>query len=327
MKLDELDLHITNRCNMRCIHCCYSSGEKEMTEMSYKQIIKLLIEAKNLGVEHVDIFGGEPTIRDDLIDILNATKDLGIKTELLTNGLMRKEREIELLESGVDSIGVSLDGISEEVYKKIRKVNGAGRVIEFAKRCVNKGIYTKINTVLFKSNINEIKNIVQLSNSIGADEQRIYYFTPVGRGAKCLDEWVNPEEWIKYIIKELVPLELKTKLLLESPFIKRKNPSININNFGCRAMNVKNYAQIMSDGSVYPCAILTSSHPSLGNVLDKSLEEIMRDENLEKYHLNRERCVGYDKLVELKEYKKLSDDKEYALLCPCVKFPVRAFGK
>ncbi|MCK5025696.1 MAG: radical SAM protein, partial [Nanoarchaeota archaeon] len=68
-KLPKLDLNITNRCNFRCVHCAFDSGIEHMSELSVKEIKKILTDTKELGGERIDLTGGEPTVREDLADI------------------------------------------------------------------------------------------------------------------------------------------------------------------------------------------------------------------------------------------------------------------
>lgn len=322
--LEGLDLHVTNRCNMRCIHCCYSSGEKVMDELTLENIKKVMQDVKTLGVQHIDIFGGEPTLRGGIAQIIQFAKSLEIKTELLTNGFVMDERKIDaLLDAGLDSIGVSLDGTTKEVYQKIRGVDCVGRVIGLITKCIKKGVYTKVNTVLFRSNLEDIANIVSLSENLGVNEQRVYYFTPVGRGRQQVSEWVDPLVWLSYVRENLTNRTLKTKLFIETPFIekeKAKNFSV-----GCRAMQRSRYVQVLCNGDVYPCAILASFHKPMGNIRDQSLIDLLTSGSLLKYNLRSDACVGYEQLLDNPAYTNLVKNRDFVSTCPCMKFPISLF--
>lgn len=322
--LEELDLHITNRCNMRCIHCCYSSGELSMDEMSLDDIEQLILDAKSLGAKHLDIFGGEPTLREDLIDVVKLASSLELKVELLTNGFLVNEGRLDhLLNAGLDSVGVSLDGTKPEIYSKIRRVNCVDKVINFIQRCVDRNIYTEVNTVLFNSNLNNIIDIINLSNRIGVQEQRIYYFTPVGRGKNHVEEWVDPLKWLSFVRENLVDLDLNLKLYIETPFIERNK--VGDMQVGCRALKKGNYIQVLSNGDIFPCAILASFYRPLENVRKQRLIDLWNSDEIWNYNLKEDECVGYVKLLQNPSYMSLIKDKGYVSLCPCVKFPISVF--
>ena len=77
--LPKLDLNITNRCNFRCVHCAFDSGCTNIQEFSLEKIREILEDTKKLGGEKIDITGGEPLARDDLIEIIKLGKELGYK--------------------------------------------------------------------------------------------------------------------------------------------------------------------------------------------------------------------------------------------------------
>lgn len=95
--LPKLDLNITNRCNFRCIHCCFNSGETTLPEFSFEKIKEILKEFKTLGGERIDITGGEPLLRSDLPEIIKLGKDLNLKIELVTNGSLLTDEKLKLL--------------------------------------------------------------------------------------------------------------------------------------------------------------------------------------------------------------------------------------
>ena len=63
----EVDLHVTNRCNLKCKHCVYTSGEWEMPDMTLDTVKNLIPSLKKLGVKEVHITGGEPLVKKEEI--------------------------------------------------------------------------------------------------------------------------------------------------------------------------------------------------------------------------------------------------------------------
>ncbi|MEK7508440.1 MAG: radical SAM protein, partial [Patescibacteria group bacterium] len=220
--LPKLDLNVTNRCNFRCIHCCFNSGETMLPEFSLDKIKNILKEFKTLGGERIDITGGEPLLRPDLPKIIKIGKDLNLKIELVTNSSLLTDEKLKLFKQlGLDAIAISLDGSDYQTYKKIRpiKQNIYKLIIENIQKCVNYGFPVKINTVVFNSNLDDLAKINELAIKWGAKEHGFYYFTPVGRGAKSSTEVVDPMRWLTYIRQTLLKSKDKIKLSLENPLL------------------------------------------------------------------------------------------------------------
>jgi len=121
-------IDVTNRCNMACPVCfAYAGAVNYVYEPSYEQIvdmIKLLRSNKPWACNALQFSGGEPTIRNDLPNIVSEAKKAGIThVEVNTNGL-RLAEDIDyfkrLIDAGVSTLYLQFDGLREEIYKKTR---------------------------------------------------------------------------------------------------------------------------------------------------------------------------------------------------------------
>lgn len=120
------NIMLTNRCDLACWYCfAYAKKENYVYEPTKEQIrsmMKLLRSARPVPSTAVQLTGGEPTLREDLIEILKIAKDEGFEhVQLNTNGI-RLSRDIELArkvsESAVKTIYLSFDGVSEQANPK-----------------------------------------------------------------------------------------------------------------------------------------------------------------------------------------------------------------
>ncbi len=116
---------LTDNCNSKCITCT-QWRQKSSDELSLNEISDLLTELKELGISWITLSGGEPLLRKDLPDIVRRCSTLKFdEIAILTNGLLlTKHLAEQLLESGVTTIGVSLDGL-KEINDSIRGVKGS----------------------------------------------------------------------------------------------------------------------------------------------------------------------------------------------------------
>jgi uncharacterized radical SAM superfamily Fe-S cluster-containing enzyme len=135
------NLLITNRCDLRCSYCFMNAGASgRVYEPTMEQIKDMMIQARNtrpIGSKAIQITGGEPTIREDLLDIVYMAKNLGFShVQVNTNGLKLSESLDfcqQLKDAQVNTIYMSFDGVTKETnpwidlnkkaIKNLRKVN------------------------------------------------------------------------------------------------------------------------------------------------------------------------------------------------------------
>lgn len=118
-----LRISITDRCNLRCIYCMPDDGVTfyDHTDiLSTADILAVAKAARNLGISHFKITGGEPTVRKDLIDIIQGIKALDPDDlSLTTNGLLLPKLAAPLAKAGLDRITVSLDSLKPSRFARI----------------------------------------------------------------------------------------------------------------------------------------------------------------------------------------------------------------
>ncbi len=130
----QLVLDITNRCNLRCLHCFNSSGDGN-NELSDKEIIRLIFEIVRIRPFNVCFSGGEPLLRRNLLfDCLEILASNSIRTVVLTNGTLLNKKTIKtFLKLKVQEIEVSLDGPTEEIHNRLRGNSFFIKIIETLK--------------------------------------------------------------------------------------------------------------------------------------------------------------------------------------------------
>jgi 7,8-dihydro-6-hydroxymethylpterin dimethyltransferase len=123
------NLLITNRCNLRCSYCFMNAGASgRVYEPSVEELKKLMIMARNerpMGSKAIQITGGEPTIREDLFDIIHAAKEVGFThIQVNTNALKLADSAEycqKLKDAHVNTIYMSFDGVTKETNPWIDK--------------------------------------------------------------------------------------------------------------------------------------------------------------------------------------------------------------
>jgi len=162
---------ITDRCNLKCI-MCNQWREPAKKELSTEDWRKIITDLRKNGIRNMHFTGGEPLLREDLPELIAYATSCGIVSGVMTNAfILEKEKLERLILSGVSSIGVSVDALSD-AYEKIRGVQGSFRRLEKslsllaeAKKKNNMSVY--INFTLMKSNVGEFVKVKKAADLLG----------------------------------------------------------------------------------------------------------------------------------------------------------------
>jgi len=131
-RIHDLRISVTDRCNYRCPYCMPAEifGERyhflpRAEVLGYEEIARLTRIFVSLGVEKVRITGGEPLVRQDVVELVAQLSRLeGVDDlTLTTNGYLLAEYAEGLKQAGLKRITVSLDSLNPEVYAEM---NGRG---------------------------------------------------------------------------------------------------------------------------------------------------------------------------------------------------------
>lgn len=260
-------LQLTNRCNLRCNFCNLSSGlplPNEFTTIEWKKTISDLADFQ---VPYITCSGGEPTILPDLPDIIAFATSVQIDTMLFTNGaLIDKSMARRLSDAGLGHARVSIDGSTADVHDTLRGCPGLfDKAIRAVSMLLEEDIYTAIAVTLGRENYWEFLPVLELAESLGAG---FYLYPLVGFGRGKGHEL--SEEGAAHIRNHLDKLDVAQRLanhgvVCLGVFARVGGPAF------CRA-GEESFV-IRPNGDVKPC----SFGPVLGNLRDKSIQEIWRN--------------------------------------------------
>jgi uncharacterized Fe-S cluster-containing radical SAM superfamily protein len=162
-KVNKLQIAITNRCNFPC-KMCYSNSlpsdySMEMSKTIFMKILKKIGRGKR-----VILIGGEPTIREDIFDLIEMIRKSGNFPEIYTNGIKLADFSFaeELVKRGVKRVYFSFDGFDKNYYKTM---NGSENVL-FYKLLALKNLMKLNASVILSSRIvkglneKEVKRII-----------------------------------------------------------------------------------------------------------------------------------------------------------------------
>ncbi len=117
---ESLDIIPTSKCNLNCSMCWgpFHYIDDKISTKQWKEILRFF---KKNGTKKIIFTGGEPLLRDDIIEIMAFSKKLGYTTTLSTNTLLLKNKE-EIIKY-VDQIGIPIDGSNKNKNNIIRRGN------------------------------------------------------------------------------------------------------------------------------------------------------------------------------------------------------------
>ncbi|MDD3984398.1 MAG: GTP 3',8-cyclase MoaA, partial [Methanobacterium sp.] len=148
----SLRISITNRCNVKCFYCHHDGIVARDYEMTSEEIYKVCKIAKEIGIDKIRLSGGEPLIRDDIVDIVKKISTLNFKDiSITTNGILLGKYANELVKAGLNRINVSFDTLNPVTYKFITKHNYMENAKAGIKKAVEAGFNpVKVNMVIMK---------------------------------------------------------------------------------------------------------------------------------------------------------------------------------
>lgn len=208
---------ITRNCNLSCVHCRAAAtlGPYE-GELDTAACLRLLDQIRELGTPIVILTGGEPMLRSDIYEVARYGTDLGLRMVMAPNGtLITPESARALLDAGIRRISVSLDGATAEKHDAFRGVDGAfDRALEGIGHAREAGLEFQINTTITKANLDEISDIQQMAESVGAAAHHIFLLVPTGRGKEIAEQAIDAAQYEKalnwfYDQREETEMQLK----------------------------------------------------------------------------------------------------------------------
>jgi len=189
---------ITHKCNMKCTHCYVPRG-KTPRDLTTKGIFRIIDEITESGCLWLLLTGGEPFMREDIIEIYDYIKSKGILITLFTNGTLITDKIADhLLEYPPFSIEISLYGATAKTHEKITQIPGSYKLcINGIKKLIKRKLPLKLKTMAIKSNKHEIKEMQKMAKKWSIPFRFDPLINPSIEGTmKPLKERLGPEEVI-----------------------------------------------------------------------------------------------------------------------------------
>ena len=290
-ELPVLVLMVHSRCNCRCVMCdIWKVAETRQLQLSDLQ--PHLESLRKLHVQWIVFSGGEPLMNPGLFPLIEAVREMGIRTTLLTTGLLLSRYAADAA-TMLDEIIVSLDG-PPSIHDAIRNVPGAFASMAAGVRRIkhlNQRLPIRARTTVQKSNFRHLRSTVATAREMELDS--ISFLAADVTSAAFNRELLWPVErqsQVALSAEEIEILDSEISALIRlngddiaSGFIAESEGKLRriVRHFRAQLGEVESFAPrcnapwvsavVESDGSVRPCFF----HPSIGSLHDSDLRDVL----------------------------------------------------
>lgn len=325
MRLSKLYIEVTNQCNLNCRTCIRHVWD-ERPGMMNDRVFESIIEGISSfpALPEKIFFGGfgEPLSHPRIIRMISKVKSMGMTAEMITNGtLLTEDMIVSLIDSGLDTLWISLDGSTPESFSDIRMGAQLPGIMENLKllyrlntiggRGFSKHMNIGIAFVAMKRNIKELPAVIEIAQNTGADHFLVTNVLPY------TEAMVEEAMYYRSINRRNFDLDLPLMDMDGSTLdsIRRAADSINMTIPFVPSDKFRNTCPFIEDGSgaigwngdLSPCLPLLHNHEgflgfltygirhskkwAIDNVANRNLYDIW---NTPEHKAFRERVMDFD---------------------------------
>jgi radical SAM protein with 4Fe4S-binding SPASM domain len=269
----RMDLALTYRCNNDCSHC-YNGRPRDYPELTTQEWKKIIDRVWNLGIPHIVFTGGEPTLRDDLAELIAHAEANGQITGLNTNG--RRLRDIDFLDSlvqaGLDHVQITIESHDPEIHDRMVARKGAWvQTITGLRNVLNTPLYVMTNTTLLRHNCPKLTSTLDFLGSEGVPTVGLNALIYSGKGTTVGSGLLESELPPLLDLARVKIGQNSQRLIWYTPtqYCQFDPTQLELGVKGCTAALYNMCVE--PDGGVIPCQ---SYYQQLGNLLGDPWESI-----------------------------------------------------
>ena len=271
----RMDLALTFQCQNNCVHC-YAGGPHKTSELSTQQWKEVIDKLRKIGVFIATFTGGEPTLRQDLAQLLKYAQESGIVTGLITNGRRLEDKAYakSLEAAGLDFLQVTLESHRAEVHDKVTGSKGSWiDTVTGIKNAVDTEIYVTTNTTLNKHNAADFLDTMDFLKKLGVAAFGCNSLIHSGRAIEKTGEFALSLEALNELLPQIREKadQLGLRFLWYTPtqYCRLDPVKLGLGVKSCTAALIN--MCVSPNGEVYPCQ---SYFESLGNILKDEWKKV-----------------------------------------------------
>ncbi len=271
----RMDMALSFKCQNNCVHC-YAGGPHETAELNTEQWKNVIDHLSDIGVFILTFTGGEPTLREDLPELLLYAQNKGMVTGLITNGRKLKDNTyVKTLEAaGLDFVQVTLESHLPKVHDLMTAAAGSWKeTVTGIKNAVKSQIYVTTNTTLSKYNAPDFLRTIDYLKELGVAAFGCNSLIYSGKANAVSREFALTFETLNELLPQIrgKAQHVGLKFLWYTPtqYCRFDPVQAGLGVKSCTAALIN--MCIAPNGDVYPCQ---SYFESLGNILKDKLTKI-----------------------------------------------------
>ena len=212
----RVDLKIGFICNNNC-KFCVQAHKKEFGKRSIRQL-KQHLEYEAANYKEVVFTGGEPTINDDIISLIEHSKRLGYSLiQVQSNGRMFAYKDfcLKIVEAGANEFAIAIHGHIAKLHDYLTSSEGGFKqTIKGIENILSMGQRVITNTVITKSNYRHLGDIARLLVHIGIKQFQFAFIHILGNSAKYIDAMVPRKTLVESYVKKALDIGILAKAIV-----------------------------------------------------------------------------------------------------------------
>jgi radical SAM protein with 4Fe4S-binding SPASM domain len=269
----RMDLALTYRCNNDCAHC-YNARSRQFPEMDTANWKRVIDRLWQIGIPHVVFTGGEPTLREDLPELIAHAERTGQITGLNTNGRRVSDARYlkELVEAGLDHIQITLESHDPFIHDAMVSTKGAWRqTIAGIQNALASPLYIMTNTTMLTENSPYLRETLTCLAELGVPTVGLNALIYSGRGQSVGTGLPETELEPLLVAAREITEQNNQRLIWYTPteYCQFDPMLLELGVKGCTAALYNMCLE--PDGSVLPCQ---SYYQTVGHILNDSWETI-----------------------------------------------------
>lgn len=269
---------LTYRCPLQCPYCSNPLDFADFSEeLSTRQWLDVFQQGRELGAVQLGFSGGEPLVRQDLIELIGGAHEMGYYTNLITSGVGLNERKMaEFHKAGLDHIQVSFQASDESVNNMLAGSKKAfDQKLKIAREVKAQGYPMVLNFVTHRHNIDRIDRIIELCVELEADYVELATCQYYGWAYKNVEQLLPTQSQLERAEaitnryrEKLAAQGNPIKLIFVTPDYYEERPKGCMNGWG------QVFLTVTPDGKALPCHSARMLPIDFPNVKETSLSEI-----------------------------------------------------
>lgn len=247
-------LEMTHRCPLQCGYCSNPvEMERAGNELTTDEWKKVLTELAEIGVLQVHFSGGEPTVRKDIVELVQFANDLGLYTNLITSAVLFTRDKLEALaDAGLAHIQISFQANDPALANRIGGFrNGHAKKLEAARWARELGLPLTVNAVMHRQNLHQLPEMIDLAVALDADRIEVANVQYYGWALKNRAALMPTIEQIDEATRVVEEAQVRLKGILDIDYVVPDYYAIRPKK--CMGGWGRQFFNITPSGKILPC--------------------------------------------------------------------------